>query len=442
MYALSVGGSQPGAAAIHISTPRQILCFMRMPPDPNGHGGSQRAWHLVQALRPHGDVHFVLLYRNQDHDCVTTALDPLTPLVKSITRIEIPQWRGIHGRQFGVFHPGIGEFFKMRSPEAPRFSAAALAAIAAQLPILRPDLIFAGRLCAAVIAQALIDHELLASAERVVDFDDLMSKFRALQVRNSGGSLGHQGRLLARLDSRIIARAERRIAQDWRGISVCTDEDVAALRATSPETHAVKLPNIVNRELLPERAPDGRFRLLFIGNLGFSANTAGLTTFLKEVWPWLKQNIPEVALEVVGINPPPALAVELSALGIPLHANVPSVRPYYEACDAVICPILFGSGTRIKILEAMAYGRPVVSTEVGADGLGLRDGAEILLAPDMPGVGQALLRLAREAELRRTIAAQARAFQQRHYGPEVIMDGMRDLLGAAAAPRQSLACDS
>ena len=152
---------------------------MRMPPDRNGHGGSQRAWHLVEALRQHGDVHFVLLYRNQDHDCVATALTPLAPLVKSITRIEIPGWRGLHGRQLGVFHPGIGEFLKMRSPEAPRFTAPALRAIAAQLPVLRPDLIFAGRLCAAVIAQDLIDHELLAAAERVVDFDDLMSKFRS-----------------------------------------------------------------------------------------------------------------------------------------------------------------------------------------------------------------------------------------------------------------------
>lgn len=412
---------------------------MRMPPDCNGHGGSQRAWHLVQALRPHGDVHFVLLYRNHDHDCVTTALEPLAPLVKSITRIEIPQWRGIQRRHRGVLHPGIGEFFKMRSHEAPRFSSGQLAAIAAQLPILRRDLIFAGRLCAAVIAQALIDRDLLARAERVVDFDDLMSKFRALQIRNSGASLGRQGRMLARLDTLLIARAERRIAQGWRGISVCTDEDVAALRGIVPEAHAVKLPNIVNRDLLPARAPDGRFRMLFIGNLGFSANTAGLTAFLREIWPWLTKNIPDMTLDVAGINPPPALAAELAALGIPLHANVPSVRPYYEACDVVICPILFGSGTRIKILEAMAYGRPVVSTVVGADGLGLRDGVEILLAPDMRGFGEVLLRLARDPALRHAVAAQARDFQQRHYGPAVIMDGVRDLLGPATAPGQSLA---
>jgi hypothetical protein len=97
-----------------------------MPPDCNGHGCSQRAWHLVQDLRPHGDVHFVLLYRNHDHDCVTTALEPLAPLVKSITRIEIPQWRGIQRRHRGVLHHGIGELFKMRSHEAPRISSGSL----------------------------------------------------------------------------------------------------------------------------------------------------------------------------------------------------------------------------------------------------------------------------------------------------------------------------
>lgn len=411
---------------------------MRMPPDLNGHGGSQRAWHLVEALRPLGDVHFVLLYRDHDHDCVTTSLEPLAARVKTLTRIEIPGWRGFKGRQLGIFHPGLRELFKMRSHEAPHFSSRQLAEIASRLPLRQADVIFAGRLCSAVIAQALMDKGHLSGNVLAADFDDLMSKFRALQIRNAGASLGRQGRLLARLDTRLIARAERHIARKWGAIGVCTEEDKAALRAAAPATPVVKIANIVDRALLPPRAPNGNFNILFIGNLGFSPNSSGLTAFLEQAWPVLRAREKRAALVVVGINPPPALKHALAQAGIPLHANVPSVKPFYAACDAVIAPILFGSGTRIKILEAMAYGRPVVSTRIGADGLGLRDGEEILLADDMAEFAGALARLAREPALARQIAAQARAYQERNFGPRVIMDAVRDLLHEAGHARQTL----
>jgi glycosyltransferase involved in cell wall biosynthesis len=185
---------------------------------------------------------------------------------------------------------------------------------------------------------------------------------------------------------------------------------------------------------LPARQPDGKFRLLFLGNLSFSPNTAGLMAFLHEAWSWLKAAIPEMELVVVGINPPGTLREALAELDIPLHADVPAVRPYYEMCDVMIAPILFGSGTRSKILEAMAYGRAVVSTEVGAAGLGLRDGEEAMLARDMKDFGEALVRLAQDDALRLSMAERAHAFQRRHYGPNVIAEGMRRLLSAPQPP--------
>ena len=400
---------------------------MRMPPDLNGHGGSQRAWHLVEALRPHGDVHFVLVFRDDDRDCMETSLAPLEPLVASVTRINIAGWRATHGRQLRIFNAGLWELFRMRSPEAPLLSGEELRAIAAQLPVLRPDVIFAGRLCCAVILQSLAARGLLSSPLRLVDFDDLMSKFRTRQVRSAGSTYGPQRRALAHLDARIIAGQESAIARSWDAVSVCTEEDARSLRDLDAR-RVLRIPNIMHRDRLPPRTPDGRFRILFIGNLGFVANIAGLRAFIEDSWPLLRAAVPEAELAVVGMNPTSEVIELTSRHHVALHANVPSVEPFYAACDATITPILFGSGTRIKILESMAYGRPMVSTSVGAEGMGLEHGRHLLLADDMAGFADSLARLARDPVLRQRIAAEARAFQQAQYGPKAIASAVDEMI--------------
>ena len=399
---------------------RQILCVMRMPPDLNGHGGSQRAWHLVEALRPHGQVHFVLVFRDVDRDCLSTSLTDLEPLVASVTRINIAGWCPNRRKLLGVFHPDFANVYRMGSQEAPVLSRQELSGIADQLPIRNPDMVFAGRLCSAVIVQALIDHNFVSAPLRLVDYDDIMSKFRVRQMRNEGATMGRQWRALAPLDVHLIARAERRIARSWHGVSVCTDEDVASLRETNPGTRVCKIPNVLEREWLPPRPRDDQFRLLFVGNLGFGPNVSGLQAFIEQSWPGLLKAVPGITLTIAGFNPPPGLIALAERHGLGLHANVPSLKPFYEQSDVVIAPILFGSGTRIKILEAMAYGRPVVSTSMGAEGMGLESGKQLLLADTMDEFAAALVALARDRAFAEALAENARDYQQAHYRPAAI----------------------
>jgi polysaccharide biosynthesis protein PslH len=163
----------------------RILCVMRMPPDRDGHGGSQRAWHLIEALRRQGEVHFVLMFRDQDQDCMATSLAPLAGRVASVTRINIPDWQTADAAKLRVIHPRLWDLMRVRSIEAPRFSHAVLRRIAASLPLCDPDLVFAGRLCCAVMLQDLMEHGLLRSPRRLVDFDDIMSTFRRRQAANA-----------------------------------------------------------------------------------------------------------------------------------------------------------------------------------------------------------------------------------------------------------------
>jgi glycosyltransferase involved in cell wall biosynthesis len=273
--------------------------------------------------------------------------------------------------------------------------------------------------------QSLVDRHLLEADCRIVDFDDIMSKFRTRQLHAATNKVR---RALMRLDAWLIRRAERRIMDSWHGVSVCTDDDAAALRSASPAAFVAKVVNVVDRSRLPPRPADGHFRILFAGNLAFSANTDGLRVFVEEGWPALVEAVPTARLAIVGLNPSQEIFELAEQKGFDLHPNVPSLRPYYENCDVVIAPILFGSGTRIKILEAMAYGRPVVSTSMGAEGLGLDDGTHLLLADTMIEFAKALTDLARASARRSVLADEARRHQQLHYGPGASRKAVADLL--------------
>jgi glycosyltransferase involved in cell wall biosynthesis len=410
-----------------------ILCVMRIPPDQNGHGGSQRAWFLLNALCQLGPVHFVLISRRGDWDASTTSLKSIEGIVESVTKIDIPEWEPTKRRQIGPLEGGWIDVVKMRSQEAPKISAAGLQRIADQLPIHAADVVFAGRLPSAIIVQALIDKGMLSAKYRFVDFDDLISKFKVLQLKTEGKNLGRQGQLLLKFDVAYVRAAEKRVARTWDAASVCTDADVSALRTAHPSARVVKIPNVIDREQLPSPASADKIRLLFVGNLAFLPNVQGFQVFLEEAWPTIRAALPNVELTVVGLNPSPPVVRLVAEHGLKLHRDVPTVVPFYEAADMVIVPILVGSGTRIKILEAMAYGRAIVSTALGAEGLSLENDRHARIVEDMSGFATAVIELANDMSARQRMVKAARDFQQKNYGPAAMNSAVEAALATVAA---------
>ena len=144
------------------------------------------------------------------------------------------------------------------------------------------------------------------------------------------------------------------------------------------------VPNIFNKELSEQHNLGSGYGngnvLLFIGALTYPPNVEGLSWFINSVFKDFKREFNDAKLLVIGRSPTDA--VKKLCRGNPaieLHANVPNVKPFYKKCKAVVVPLLAGSGTRIKILEAAMMGRPIFSTPVGASGLDFRDGHEIHL---------------------------------------------------------------
>jgi glycosyltransferase involved in cell wall biosynthesis len=122
--------------------------------------------------------------------------------------------------------------------------------------------------------------------------------------------------------------------------------------------------------------------VVFTGSLNWEPNVEGLRWFCQDVWPLVRQRVPDARLEVVGRHPLAEVEALVRRPGVQLHANVPSVVPWLEGARVAVVPVRIGSGTRLKALEAMAAGRPVVGTTIGLDGLAIRSGEHALVADD------------------------------------------------------------
>jgi glycosyltransferase involved in cell wall biosynthesis len=150
--------------------------------------------------------------------------------------------------------------------------------------------------------------------------------------------------------------------------------------------------------------------VLFVGFFRHEPNVEAVLYFVREVLPLLRRQIPGARFRVVGAYPPPSLK-ELAEQdsGIEITGMVDDIAIQYRRATVFVAPILRGSGTRLKILEAMASGCPVVSTAIGAEGLGAGPG-EIRIADDAAGMAAALAQLLENPSERSEISAGARQF--------------------------------
>jgi glycosyltransferase involved in cell wall biosynthesis len=197
----------------------------------------------------------------------------------------------------------------------------------------------------------------------------------------------------AKVELGRVRREEERV---WTSMQLCvavSEVDAAVMR--SGGARVVVCPNgtdPVDRLPFPTHAPKDPLRLLFVGSVDYEPNYSGLRWFIEEVLPHISGRMPTV-LDVVGSY---RRAFPM-ADGVVLHGEVPSVVPFYARAHVAIVPVLFGSGTRLKVIEAMALGRPVVATTVGAEGLPVYAGVHYFAADDAPSFAQAVLKAAEQA---------------------------------------------
>jgi glycosyltransferase involved in cell wall biosynthesis len=143
--------------------------------------------------------------------------------------------------------------------------------------------------------------------------------------------------------------------------------------------------------------------------------------FAESVWPALKKELPKVTMDVIGANPPPRLST-LAARdeGFRVHGFVPDVRPYINRAALYVCPIMDGGGTKLKILDALAMGKAIVAHPIACEGIGVRDGHDVLFARDSGEFVRAIVTLLGSPQKRRQLSDRARLLAESLYSYTVI----------------------
>jgi glycosyltransferase involved in cell wall biosynthesis len=218
-----------------------------------------------------------------------------------------------------------------------------------------------------------------------------LKSFQGLKVLNlydlETDRLRRQAAVMKPRLNRLLHNAERRMSRIERVVCGTADlvwvTSMAELNKVSrlyPNTRAEIAPNGVDcsfMQVLP--APSGK-EILFVGSLNNLPNIDAVSFFANKVMPLVLERHPDAVFKVVGCNP----GAQILALHAPPHVVIAgeadSLEPYYSRAAVCVAPIRSGGGTRLKILEAMAFGRPVVSTTFGADGLDVENGRHLLLA--------------------------------------------------------------
>jgi glycosyltransferase involved in cell wall biosynthesis len=134
--------------------------------------------------------------------------------------------------------------------------------------------------------------------------------------------------------------------------------------------------------------------------MDYHANIEAAIGFAKSVWPAVHQAGPELIFTIVGRNPPSSVRELTTIAGVEVTGSVEDVRPYYREAMMAVVPLNVGGGSRLKILEAMAAGVPVVSTVVGAEGLQINHRENILISESNQGLAKAIISLMNEPDLR------------------------------------------
>ena len=232
------------------------------------------------------------------------------------------------------------------------------------------------------------------------------------------------GRVRTWVYSQMLHSWEPRYARHFDRCITVSENDRSELLRANPNLKIDVISNGIDtkkHQPLELKLFNTKPSLLFVGSLGYAPNADGIVWFCKEILPRLRNEISDIQVWIVGISPPPEVT-RLSSDEVHVTGRVGNVVPYYEQCAISIVPLRAGGGTRLKILESMALGRPVVSTNIGCEGLEVVDGRHLLIGDSPEQFAHSIIRLLKDPTLYRQIAESARKLVADRYDWDVIVE--------------------
>lgn len=227
----------------------------------------------------------------------------------------------------------------------------------------------------------------------------------------------------------LVERTERELCTTFAANLVMSELDAERLRRIAPGARTAIAPNGVDTTRF---APSGNGRpstgkVLFVGHTSFPPNRDAVDYFLEHVWPHVRSRSASASFHTIGRCAASDQARFSIHPGVTVHDYVPDVRPHLAAADCAVVPIRFGGGTRIKILDAWAMGRAVVSTSVGCEGLRALDGENILVRDTPSDMADAVSEVLSNPDLRAHLGRRGRRTVEELYSWDILGAGMREL---------------
>lgn len=235
-----------------------------------------------------------------------------------------------------------------------------------------------------------------------------------------------QRRLLTH-ESAVLAHRERAMPRMFDQVLLLNAHETHRLCAETGAQNVATIKPVLKQGVFRcARCFDGRPSFLFLGNLGYSANSYGLLLFLQQAMPKLAEARPDAELLVVGKGASAMLKAAAARFGTQVRFldYVEDIEAFTSTCAAIIVPLAFGTGIKIKVMDALSRGVPLVSTPTGVDGLDLEGGVHCLIEEEIPRFPAAMLRLL-DPVLNARMSEAGRAYYDEHLSPEAAYDNYR-----------------
>jgi polysaccharide biosynthesis protein PslH len=385
-----------------------ILCVSQMPASPPRFGAQARMHGLMTELSRHHDLTAVMLV-DDEFDIEECRL-AMQAYCREVVLIRNPYGRDGLAKRLVQLRSLISsrsfERLRVMVPEMQQALDRVLRAI--RFDIVNLEFTFLGN---SDLRQAPPGEKVprLVVDSHNIDYDI------ARQYARAGGNLVR--RLYAEVNWRKLRREELGTYGAADGVYLCSGADEQRLHDQIPAVRTTVIPNAADVNFYQPRstdpAPDGD-TIVFFGLLSYVPNIDGVIYFVENIWPRIAAANPQARFKVIGGSSPPSL-LALAGPRIEFTGFAPDLRPHLAAAAAVVVPLRLGGGTRLKIVEAMAMGKAMVSTTLGAEGIEAIPERDLLIEDQPAAFADAVNRLLAEPALAARIGQSARQLAEERY---------------------------
>jgi sugar transferase (PEP-CTERM/EpsH1 system associated) len=378
----------------------KILFTANRFPYPPYRGDKLKIFHLAKRLSATHELHLITFLQDEQD---LKHLPELQKIFKHVHLVPLPKWKSLLNVLQGIFSKIP---FQVKYFESARMSTEIERLHASE----HFDAVHVQHLR---MAQYWSKHQELP---RILDLPDAYSLYWRRRVEASKGLV----RILNKIEQRRVFQYEQILAQ-YNLTLVCSREDLGYLQEHHKLDNVQLLPNGVDLQTFTNETHDYTLdkTLLFTGNMDYAPNVDAVQYFVSEIFPIILKCIPDAHFVIAGQRPVKKVQ-ELASHNVTVTGFVKNLADVYKKASVVVAPLRFGAGTQNKVLEAMAMGVPVVSRNIGFNGLNIQSGDGVILALATEAFAEACIELLKNRSLRQATGTAGREVIRTQFDWDVI----------------------